>query len=81
MLHRSAAKNLLRTYDGDLSDIVTVSDDLREAYVRELGLAVPREQDVGALEVHVHDPLGVQEVKSSQDVDCHIFAPVSQYTS
>ena len=34
---------MLRTYDRNLRNVVPIPDDLGEAHVRELGLAVPRE--------------------------------------
>ena len=66
------------TYDRDLRDVVSVPDDLGQADVRQLGIAMPCEQDVGALQIHVHDPLGVQVVQTTQHVDADAASPTKR---
>lgn len=50
------------TNDRKLGVVVLLADDACEAHISQLGLAVAGEQNVGRLEVQVHNPLAVQEV-------------------
>mmetsp|Transcript_18116 Transcript_18116/g.54548 ORF Transcript_18116/g.54548 Transcript_18116/m.54548 type:complete len:323 (-) Transcript_18116:3370-4338(-) len=60
---------------GHLRDVVAVADDLGQPHVRQLGHPMAGEQDVGALEVHVHDAFGMEEVKASQHINGDALPP------
>ena len=56
------------------------TDAMRSAH-RDLGGAVAREQDVGALQVQVHDLAAVHVVQPARDVQRHLPPPaVPEYT-
>ncbi len=48
--------------------------DLGQAHICNLGCVVSGQQDVGRLEIKVHDLVGVQEVQASRHIQSYASA-------